>query len=133
VVTTLGREKTPRAVTARTPGGVPFGGYEIRLGDTRPQADADLAPFATLEDGSGDGARAPGVIGTYLHGALEHPAVCAELFGIDASGAASKSAEYEKLADWFEVNGCTEWVHGLGNVSNRIDVHAPPSGPVSGR
>jgi adenosylcobyric acid synthase len=110
VVTTLTREKTTRAVTARTPDGVQFGGYEIHLGDTRPQDGADLVPFADVEDGSGDGARAPGVIGTYLHGALEHPAVCAELFGIDAPVAASKAAEYEKLADWFEANGRTEWV-----------------------
>ena len=31
-----------------------------------------------------DGACMPGVIGTYLHGALENPDVCAELFGVPA-------------------------------------------------
>ena len=33
---------------------------------------------------------APGVIGTYLHGAFEHPEVCAEVFGIEAPSATSE-------------------------------------------
>ena len=70
--TTLTREKRTRAVRATTAGGVTFGGYEIHLGVT------------TLERRRGIGRRsrrwttapatalcAPGVIGTYLHGALE--------------------------------------------------------------
>jgi hypothetical protein len=64
-----------------------------------------VLPFATLEDGLADGAVVPGVLGTYLHGALEHPGVCAEIFGIDAPIAASKAHEYERLADWFEGYG----------------------------
>ena len=116
VITTLAREKTARAVTARTPGGVEFGGYEIHLGDTRPQDDADLVPFATLVDGSRDGVRAPGVLGTYLHGALEHPGVCAEIFGVEAPVLAPKAHEHERLADWFETNvrNLDQWVPGAG-------------------
>jgi hypothetical protein len=41
-------------------------------------------------------------MGTYLHGALEHPEVCAEVFGIDAPSALSKAAHYQGLAAWFE-------------------------------
>jgi adenosylcobyric acid synthase len=104
VATVLTREKQTRAVVARTPKGVEFGGYEIHLGETVPEPSADLGPFATLEDGSPDGARAGRVMGTYLHGALEHPRVCAELFGIDAPVVASKISEYDRLADWFEEN-----------------------------
>jgi hypothetical protein len=32
--------------------------------------------------------------------------VCAELFGIRAPCAESKSAHYERLADWFAEHGC---------------------------
>ena len=72
-------------------------------------AEADEArrsvPFATLEDGEYDGACGAGVIGTYLHGALEHAEVCAEVFGIPMPSAVSKTAEYERLATWFEQHG----------------------------
>ncbi len=74
-------------------------------GSRRRRDPARCVPFATLEDGSADGAVVPGVLGTYLHGALEHPGVCAEIFGIDAPVAASKAHEYERLADWFEGYG----------------------------
>jgi len=104
VTTTLTGEKRTRAVAARTRRGVEFGGYEIRLGHTTPVGSAEILPFATLEDGLPDGAVVPGVIGTYLHGALEHPGVCAELFGIDAPVVPSKAQDYERLADWFEGN-----------------------------
>jgi adenosylcobyric acid synthase len=104
MTTTLMGQKRTRAVAARTARGVEFDGYEIRLGHTMPVGSAEVLPFATLEDGSPDGAVVPGVIGTYLHGALEHPCVCAELFGIDAPVVASKAHEYERLADWFEAN-----------------------------
>ena len=105
VETTVTEEKRTRAVAARTARGVEFGGYEIHLGLTTPVGSDALPPFATLEDGLPDGAVAPGVVGTYLHGALEHPGVCAELFGIDAPVVASKAHEYGRLADWFEMNG----------------------------
>jgi hypothetical protein len=40
------------------------------------------------------------VLGTYLHGALEHPAVCAELFGAPMDALASADRNYDRLADW---------------------------------
>jgi adenosylcobyric acid synthase len=104
-VTRLTREKRTRAVTATTSGGVRFGGYEIHLGVTRVDPDDTLAPFAWLGDGGVDGVRGNGVIGTYLHGMLEHPEVCAEVFGIAAPAMMSKPATYERLAVWFEQHG----------------------------
>ena len=100
-VTTLNREKQTRAVVATTPGGVRFGGYEIHLGDTTLDRGGDAAPFARLDDGSIDGIRNARAIGTYLHGAFEHPAVCAEVFGIDAPSTVSKADQYRRLGSWF--------------------------------
>ena len=99
--TSLSRAKQTRAVSATTPGGVRFGGYEIHLGITTHDC-SDVTPFASLDDGGVDGARGAGVIGTYLHGAFEHPDVCAEVFGIDAPSVTSKVVHYERLAAWFE-------------------------------
>ena len=101
-VTVLTRKKQTRAVAATTPGGAQFGGYEIHLGVTTLDQSDDFMPFARLGDDGVDGVRRPGVIGTYLHGAFEHPDVCAEVFGIDAPSATSKSVHYERLAAWFE-------------------------------
>ena len=89
--TMLTREKRTRAVARDHAGGVRFGGYEIHLGVTTLDRRRRCAPFARLDDGSVDGVRGAGVIGTYLHGAFEHPEVCAEVFGIDAPSAASKA------------------------------------------
>ena len=44
---------------------------------------------------------ATGVIGTYLHGALENPRVCAEIFGIVEPEATSKASRYQQMATWF--------------------------------
>jgi adenosylcobyric acid synthase len=104
-VTHLAREKQTRAVIATTPGGTRFGGYEIHLGHTTLDPNSQAVPFARLDDGGVDGARGAGVLGTYLHGALEHPEVCAELFGIAAPSVRSKSDQYQRLADWFEQHG----------------------------
>ena len=100
-VTVLSHEKQTRAVTATTPGGVLFGGYEIHLGVTTLEPGSQGTPFASLTDGGTDGVRGSGVMGTYLHGALEHPEVCAEVFGIDAPSVLSKAAHYQGLAAWF--------------------------------
>jgi cobyric acid synthase len=89
-------------VAAVTTRGTRFGAYEIHLGVTTLTSSADLTPFAQLEDGTSDGVRCEGVIGTYLHGALESPAVCAEIFGIDMPAVASKANHYARLADWFQ-------------------------------
>ncbi len=104
-VTDLAREKRTQAVAAATPGGVRFGGYEIHLGVTTLDRPNGVAPFAWLNDGGIDGVRAAGVIGTYLHGAFEHPDVCAEVFGIGAPSAMSKDGQYRRLAAWFEQHG----------------------------
>jgi adenosylcobyric acid synthase len=100
-VTTLNRQKQTRVVVATTPGGVRFGGYEIHLGDTMLDRGDESVPFAWLSDGSSDGVRNAGTIGTYLHGAFEHPAVCAEVFRIDAPSAVSKAGQYQRLGSWF--------------------------------
>ena len=101
-VTVLSGEKQTRAVTATTPGGARFGGYEIHLGVTTVESLDGCTPFARLSDGGSDGVRGPGVIGTYLHGAFEHSDVCAEVFGIDMPSAISKAVHYQGLAAWFE-------------------------------
>jgi adenosylcobyric acid synthase len=101
-VTYLSREKQTRAVTATTPGGVRFGGYEVHLGVTTLDRSDEVVPFARLPGNSADGVRRAGVIGTYLHGAFENPGVCAEVFGIDAPSAMPKSGQYQRLAAWFE-------------------------------
>jgi adenosylcobyric acid synthase len=103
-LTTLMPTKQTRAVSATTSGGTAFGGYEIHVGVTVLDAP-NYVPFATLEDGTADGARADRVLGTYLHGAFEHPQVCAEVFGIEAPSAGPKAAEYRRLGQWFETHG----------------------------
>jgi len=102
--TVLGREKTTRVVRATTGLGVSFGAYEIHLGETTIDRDAGLEPFVRLDTGAPDGVRTTGVIGTYLHGALEHPAVCAEVFGVPLSAMRSADRDYDRLADWFMAN-----------------------------
>jgi adenosylcobyric acid synthase len=101
-VTSLSHEKQTQALTATTPGGAHFGGYEIHLGVTTLDRRDAFTPFARLDDGGLDGVRAPGVIGTYLHGAFEHPDVCAEVFGIEAPLVTPKAVHYARLAAWFE-------------------------------
>ena len=107
-------DKRTRAVAATTPGGVPFGGYEIHLGVTTLDRDEAVAPFARLEDGRDEGIWSDRVIGTYLHGALEHPGVCAEVFGIDAPAAARKRDDYHRLGQWFGRHARHLDVLGLG-------------------
>ena len=102
--TWLSPEKQTRTVIATTTGGVEFPGYEIHLGVTTLDTPNGYLPFARLRDGRIDGVRCAGVIGTYLHGAFEHPDVCAEVFGIEAPRATSKSDQYQRLACWFETH-----------------------------
>lgn len=96
--TVLLPSKTTVVRTAWTRGGRPFRAYEIHLGSTT--VDAALQPFARLDDGRGDGACAPGIIGTYLHGAFEDAQVCEETFGVTVD-AFSKAAHYRRLGEWF--------------------------------
>jgi cobyric acid synthase len=80
----------------------PLSGYEIHMGTTT--IEEHVPAFATLEDGATDGIRTDRVIGTYLHGALEHPAVCGEIFGINPIDEPSRADQYARLADWFEAH-----------------------------
>jgi len=116
--THLTREKRTRTVAATTAGGTRFDGYEIHLGVTTLDPSERVVPFAQLSDGGTDGVRCAGVIGTYLHGALEDPDVCAEVFGIDAPSATSKIGQYQRLAAWFEQHA---------RHLDRLGLHEPAS------
>jgi adenosylcobyric acid synthase len=98
VRTVIGERKTTTCVRAATAGGVEFEAYEIHMGTTERPAGATPA---FLPD---EGIRAGGIIGTYLHGALEDPAVLSELLGCPVSAAPPKRACYDELAGWFERN-----------------------------
>ncbi len=99
--TVLASQKTIAVRNGLSRGGVRFRAYEIHLGATT--VDSPVVPFARLEDGCADGACAPGVIGTYLHGAFENPDICAETFGVNVA-AVSKGDHYRRLANWFSAH-----------------------------
>ncbi len=101
--TTIADEKRTEVRDAVTRGGVQFSGYEIHAGVT--SIDGAVVPFARFADGGSDGACVAGVVGTYLHGALENPEVCAETFGVPPPPVVSKAEQYDRLADWFEQHG----------------------------
>jgi adenosylcobyric acid synthase len=103
--TELTPDKRTRAVVATTTGGVQFGGYEIHLGVTTHDRSSIVRGFARFADGTDEGITADRVVGTYLHGAFEHPGVCAEVFGIPAPTARSKADQYRQLGKWFEEHG----------------------------
>jgi adenosylcobyric acid synthase len=112
VVTVMAGAKRTEVRHAVTRGGIRFTGYEIHLGTT--DVEAPVEPFARLDNGSADGACVPGVIGTYLHGALENPDVCAELFGVPAPSVVPNAEHYARLAEWFERHGRDLSRLGLG-------------------
>jgi adenosylcobyric acid synthase len=99
VNTVLEATKITRVVAARTPAGRQFGAYEIHMGRTEVHGGQ---PFAFLEGGGVDGTRVEGVLGTYLHGALENPGVLRELFGLEVE-ALPAFAHYDRLAEWFRA------------------------------
>ncbi len=101
VRTTMNHEKTTRVVQARSPRGHSYSAYEIHLGETV-YYQGDHLPFAFLEDGSREGVRGDRIIGTYLHGAFEHPGVLADV-GISPHSA--QVSGIEALADWFAPFG----------------------------
>lgn len=101
VHTVLEPEKITRLVQARTLSGTEFGAYEIHAGRTTVAGVAE--PFARVNGAGSDGACVSGVCGTYLHGALESPALVRELFGLDIAESAHL-AHYDQLADWFEAS-----------------------------
>ncbi len=98
--TVMSREKTTRVVQARSPCGHSYSAYEIHLGETLHER-ANLTPFAFVDDDA-EGVRGNRVVGTYLHGAFEHPEILAEL-GISADVPAISGAS--ALADWFAPFG----------------------------
>jgi len=107
--TTLLANKTTKAVAARSAAGdVAFAAYEIHMGETR--QSFELPPFAFVEN-EPEGINANGVVGTYLHGALESPKLLTRLLGDVAKRrgkcppavqALPKAEHYDRLADWFE-------------------------------
>jgi adenosylcobyric acid synthase len=98
VTSTLLEQKVTRTVNARTRGGHPFQAYEIHMGETTRLAEAPC--FAYL-DGAPEGIEWNGCVGTYLHGALEDPAVIEEYLGYRVAADAGKAEVYERLAEWF--------------------------------
>jgi adenosylcobyric acid synthase len=108
VRTTLERDKVTRVTNATTPNGVTFTAYEIHMGRTERTAAAPDFLGA-------DGCQRDGVFGTYLHGALENPAVASEFFGETVAHALVRAASrlvstpsvYDRLADWFESHANT--------------------------
>lgn len=136
IETVMLEEKTTRVVQAKyAPSGVEFQAYEIHMGETRlveetkttdrqgnnglTTCDSSCAGqlaatkcFAWV-GGQSEGCRCEGVVGTYLHGALEAPAVLRSMLGdvarrrgrlFDPSSVCgdSKDEHYDRLADWFE-------------------------------
>jgi adenosylcobyric acid synthase len=112
--TVMLKEKTTRVRRATIAGGATCDAYEIHMGRTTMRTPC--APFATLEDGSADGAVGTRVIGTYLHGVLEDAAVCSTLFNTHVPTTAGSAARYDALADWFDVHAERpgDWLPGAG-------------------
>jgi adenosylcobyric acid synthase len=99
VTSTLLEQKVTRTVNARSRGGHSFQAYEIHMGETTRLAEAPC--FAYLE-GTPEGIEWNGCVGTYLHGALEDPAVIHEYLGYRAPAEEGKADVYDRLADWFK-------------------------------
>ena len=101
VDTVMLKEKTTRVCRATIGGGIACAAYEIHMGHTT--ARAGYAPFARLDDGAGEGVIAPGLVGTYLHGALEDAAVCSALFKTNVAADGGADARFAALAGWFDA------------------------------
>jgi adenosylcobyric acid synthase len=99
--TVLRQDKRVAAVGARLAAGTAFNAYEIHHGITTLQSSSQRAPFARLDNGSEDGVWTDRLIGTYLHGAFEHAAVCEAVFGVRPPDAGEKADHYRRLGAWF--------------------------------
>jgi adenosylcobyric acid synthase len=129
IETVMLEQKATRVVRAQCAFGAgdEFEAYEIHMGETRIVSEAiagglapvatyhaGLTPFATV-NGRAEGCCRQGVIGTYLHGALESPAVLRHLLA-DVARRRGKAFEpglirddpkqdhYDRLADWFDAH-----------------------------
>lgn len=112
VRTIMAPQKTTLVRFARTPTGACFTGYEIHMGLTMHREP--LPPFATLEDGTHEGARQGRTMGTYLHGALESAEVFRELFGLTPP--APTNDHYDRMADWLEESAMPEVLSALAGI-----------------
>ncbi|MEZ5365922.1 MAG: cobyric acid synthase [Bryobacterales bacterium] len=112
IQTRMARQKTTRQVRARLAvGGIEFDAYEIHIGETTPSAGE--SPFC-LVDGEPQGYWRRGILGHYLHGALENPKILDALLADVAewrsktvprpSEEAPPEQVYDRLADWFEAS-----------------------------
>ncbi|MGI4777036.1 MAG: cobyric acid synthase [Janthinobacterium lividum] len=84
--------------------GVAVGGYEIHHGHTAPHAamvDAGDRPHAVMPDGLAWQNQAGNVLGLYLHGLFEDPAVIQALFG---TAAPTLDAVFDGLADFIHTH-----------------------------
>jgi len=99
--TRLLRDKVTHRVEARSPHGEIFGAYEIHMGETVTAAAS--SPFAYV-NGQPEGACANRCVGTYLHGAFEHPGVVEEWLGFRPPPVPEKQRSYDQLAEWFEAS-----------------------------
>jgi adenosylcobyric acid synthase len=110
IQTRMARQKTTRQVRARlaAAGGIDFEAYEIHMGETTPPAGE--SPFCVV-DGEPQGYWRRGILGHYLHGALENPKVLDALLADVAewrskttprpAGDPPRDEVYDRLADWF--------------------------------
>ncbi len=113
LVTVFAQDKTVRlreACFARVEGawaalsGVPMRGYEIHHGQTAPHAAMAAAgehATAVLPDGLGWQNAAGNVLGHYLHGMFEDPAVLHALFGVAAR---TLDSVFDGLADHIDLH-----------------------------
>ncbi len=112
VQTRMARQKTTRQVQARLgQSEIEIEAYEIHMGETTPAAGE--TPFCSI-DGEPQGYWQRGIVGHYLHGALENAAVLEALLA-DVAEWRSKTAPkpqeapkgdevYDRLADWFDAS-----------------------------
>lgn len=108
VETEMAPEKITRPVRATLANGERFAAYEIHMGRTPRPAAAE--PFALLE-GEPEGVRMGNIVGTYLHGAFESPAVAAQ-FGITLRPDGAQQ-RYDQMADWLEEHSRPQVLEAL--------------------
>jgi adenosylcobyric acid synthase len=99
VSTRMQPHKVTQRVEALSPGGEAFPAYEIHMGETVLPERA--ASFAFI-NGKPEGLHVNRCIGTYLHGALEHPGVVEEWLGYRPAPVPTKQRSYDALAEWFQ-------------------------------